>query len=191
MASYEKIASLAEAGGFKMPDHAVALREKINRTEATFGSDVTGQEILTRYMQDNNSEIVTEVLRPAFDALIAEVRQNCPVNTPTGAVEAVRGSQADQKAYFKLVDNYVPRYEAILAAAQAIYETTPGPRRDPFRIFEDTTRPQLFKPGTIHSVRTPLLVNGPTESAARLLYLAHDPDAEPFLNSPAERDALA
>jgi hypothetical protein len=191
MASYEKIASLAAAGGFKMPDKAAAMKDKINRTEKTFGSDVTGTEVLARYMADNHAELITETLRPAFDRLITEVRQTCPANTPTTAVEAVRGAQHEQNAYFRLVDNYVPRYVAILQAAQAIYESTPGPRRDRFRIFEDTTRPQSFRPGTYKSVGVPETISGPTEPAARLLYLAHDPDAEPFLNSPAERDELA
>jgi hypothetical protein len=73
------------------------------------------------------------------------------------------------------------RFVAIKAAAAIIYMSD----RDSHSMFADTLRGpdrnsvqiQYFKP------------HGPAEPVARLLWLAHDPTAQPFLPTNAERDA--
>src|SRR5207245_11479724 len=71
------------------------------------------------YMRSNHSVIVTEHLRPAFDAVIAETRKTCPKDAPTTTDAAVRATNGPRD-YLKL-EALAARFVAIKAAAAVIY----------------------------------------------------------------------
>jgi hypothetical protein len=132
------------------------------------------------FMRANGKEIVIECLRPAFDALISETRKICPKDCPTTTVAAVRLPNGSGD-YLRL-EVLAERYKALMSAAQIIYGVG---GRDNHRMFADT-RAEPDRNAVQYQYIVP---RGPSEPLARLLWLAHAPDAKPYLPTNVERDA--
>jgi hypothetical protein len=206
--SFERLSALAHSGNFTLPDEFVQLEaDRVAKVKATSELrrslpeyDGSAQAMLNadmiraadntadraddrvrNYLKSNHSEIIRDHLRPAFDALIAETRKTCPDTTPTTADAAVRVPNG-ARDYVKL-EVLAERYKAILAAAAIIYG---GAGRDTHNMFADT-KAGPDKTSRQFNYAEP---RGPKEPLARLLWLAHAPDAGPHLPTNAERDAL-
>jgi len=203
--SFERIAALAEAGRFTLPAELLAaeadrvakveaaselrrsLPEWDGSTQANLNADAiraadssadAADSRVRNYMRSAGDRLVTESLRPAFDALLREVRE-LPKDTPTTAEAAVTASDKLRGAYIKLAA-LVPVYKAIMEAAEILY----GAGRDNWRLFADTTAEPTSRPGQVRNFTS---AGGPEGKTARLLWLAHSPDA--WLPTASERDA--
>lgn len=204
--SFTQLKSLAETGEFSLPSEllsAEADRERLVKaaselrrslpeydgsTQANLNVDaIRGAESaadraddrVRNFLRSNHSMIVVEHLRPAFNALLAVVRKSCPSNCPTTADAAVRVANG-ARDYLKL-ESLTQRYKAIMRAAEIIY----GPGRDNHRMFADTTAGPDRNSVQFRYIQP----RGPAEALARLLWLAHAADANPYLPTNAERDA--
>jgi hypothetical protein len=205
--SYERLVGLAAAGQFTLPAElldAVANRAKLVKAasdlrrsfpeydgstqamlnaEEVIRADVradNADNVVRNYFKSNPSVIVADYLRPAFDALIAETRKTCPANSPTTADAAVR--VADGSRDYLNLEALAERYKAIIEAAQVIYGAG---GRDNHKMFAETKAgPDRTSAQFRYSEP-----RGPKDPLARLLWLAHAPDAQPYLPTNAERDA--
>jgi hypothetical protein len=204
--SFEKLVALATDGRFTLPAELLTaeaerarlvkavsdLRRSLPDWDGSAQANLNADAIraadnaadradnrVRNFMRANGDRIVTESLRPAFDALLNEARE-LPRDTPTTADEAVTATQRHRDAYIKLV-GLVPVYKAIMAAAEIIYGTA---GRDNWRLFADT---QAEPRGDVGQVRGYVNAAGPDETAARLRWLAHSSDA--WLPTARERDA--
>ncbi|HET6311667.1 MAG TPA: hypothetical protein VFH00_11800 [Candidatus Nitrosotalea sp.] len=205
--SFEHLLALAPAGQFTLPAELIAaeaervrlmevssnLRRTLPAWDGSARAELDADAIraadnaadraddrVRNFMRSNGKEIVIQCLRPAFDALIAETRKTCPKDSPATTEAAVR-LPSGSRDYLRL-ERLAERYKAIMAAAQIIYGTG---GRDNHRMFADTTA----WPDRNASQYQYVEPRGPSEPPARLLWLAHAPDAKPFLPTNAERDA--
>jgi hypothetical protein len=205
--SFEHIAALAEVGRFTLPAELLAaeaerarlvkatselrrtLPEYDGSTQANLNADAIraadnaadrADDRVRNFMRGNGNDtrIVTESLRPAFEAVLKEVRE-LPKDTPTTADDAVTATQKARDAYIKLAA-LVPVYGAIIEAAEILY----GAGRDNWRLFADTQAAPTSRPGQLRNFTKP---GGPEGRAARLLWLADDSNS--WLPTARERDA--
>jgi hypothetical protein len=147
--------------------------------------EISGQTGAFTGKRDAAAEIVEKHLRPAFLRLLAEVKASCPSNTPTTAATAIGSNPAGMAAYRKLLLEFAVTYQAAMRAADLLYESD----RDPVGLFRDTSAAPVSPPAAVSpDVARPA---GPRETLARLLWLAHDPDAAPTLPTREERERLA
>jgi hypothetical protein len=206
--SYEQLVALAPAGQFTLPAALLAaeservrlmevssnLRRTLPAWDGSARAELDADSIraadnaadraddrVRNFMRSNGKEIVVECLRPAFDALIAETRKICPKDCPATTAAAVRLPNGSRD-YLRL-EVLAERYKALMSAAQIIYGVG---GMDTHRMFADTKAAPDRNSGQYFYVepRGP----SPVEPLARLLWLAHGPDAQPFLPTSAERD---
>jgi len=204
--SYEALINLSRKGGFTLPVElidAVANRAKEYAAASELrrscgGYDGSQQALLNadairaaenvadraddrvrNYMRINQDTIVVEHLRPSFEAVLAEVRKTCPKDCPTTAEAALRAPNGSRD-YLKL-QALADRYSAVMSAAQVIYGAG---GRDSHRMFADT----LTGPDRNSVQYQYVQPRGPAAPMARLLWLAHEADANPHLPTIRERD---
>ncbi len=208
---FDKIAELAEAGGFTLPAELLKLEASRVRLQETYSALIRARnfaddgtqvgmvyadavraadnaynhadDIVRGYVKVNSEQIVVETLRPAWEAVLADVRKNTNKGTPVTAEAAIDASDKVIAQYRKLKD-LTKRFVAIKAAAQEIYGLG---GRDNWNLFADT---QAHPKGTSGQYAF-LEPAGPSEPTARLLWLAHDQDAKPWLPTNAEREAAS
>jgi len=206
--SYEILVNLARKGGFTLPAELVeavanrarqfraaselrrSLPEYDGSQRAMLDADAIraadnradrADDVVRNFMRSNDDTIVREHLRPAFEGVLAEVRKTCPKDSPTTAEAAVRAPNGSRD-YLKL-QALAERYSAIMSAAQVIYGAG---GRDSHRMFADTQAGPDRNSVQYQYVEP----RGPAAPLARLLWLAYDPTAQPYLPTNRERDEL-
>jgi hypothetical protein len=204
--SYDRLIALMPAGHFTLPAELLAaeanraqlvkaasdLRRSLpdfdGSTQALQNADALraadnaadrADDLVRNFMRSRGGEIVMEHLRPAFDALVAETRKTCPKDCPATTEAAVRVPNGSRD-YLRL-EALAERYAAIMSAAAIIY----GAGADNHRLFADTKAGPDRNSVQFRYIEP----RGPSEPIARLLWLAHAPDAYPHLPTNAERDA--
>ncbi len=183
MARYDRLEDYAQAAGFDLPEHLKAAAARESKDPEN------GQRRLDAAITGAAEEITKEYLRPAFDALLAEVRRELPANTATNVTAAFAANPKGQAGYRALL-GYTARYAAMLGAAGILYDYTPGVTtadetdKDMNGLFIDSTG---VKNGNFNSIDVYQPAGPPREDEpARLLWLAHTLGAA-FLWSPKER----
>jgi hypothetical protein len=205
--SYEILSNLARKGGFTLPAelieavenrarHFAAVSELRHSLPAYDGSqralidadkiraaenaaDAADNKVRNWMRSNHDDTLVLEHLRPAFQAVIDAVRK-LPADTPTTADAAVRVK--DGASQFLALEKLAARYRAILDAAQLLYGL--GGHDSAARMFADSTAGP-DRTSNQYQYNQP---RGPKEPLARLLWLAHGEDAQPYLPTNRERD---
>ena len=175
MSRYARLTDYAAAGGFGLP---AELQAAVAAVPAGLESD----RLVDYQIRDHAEALTADYMRPAYDALLAEVRK-LQAETPTTAAQAFYATPAAQANHHKLVV-FVARYQAIIAAARMVFNTPTICDYDRRELFLDGTK---VAPGKFYSPDVYEPAGPPrTDEFARLLYLA-EPDSGAYLASPSER----
>jgi hypothetical protein len=180
-ANRKKLVGAASQLRRSLPEYDGSERAKLN-ADAIRAAESKAERVddaVRNWLKMNHSILITDYLRPAFEALIAEVR-NLPADTPTTADAAVRVK--DGASQFLALEKLAARYRAILDAAQLLYGL--GGHDSAARMFADSTAGP-DRTSNQYQYNQP---RGPKEPLARLLWLAHGEDAQPYLPTNRERD---
>lgn len=175
---------------------AEAEADDVSRRQAQMVLEDARQRVqaeLTEMLQDQRDELITDVLAPAHDKVIAEAADLAPLLNEadvSSVIEMARADARTRKARIR-IEELAADYSAIRDAWSRLFEMAPTASfGTQVRIFGTVADPAPagFRPGAVNNVQG-MVVPWPAETVPRLLWLARHRECKPWLPTPAQHDA--